>query len=95
MIIETKKKNRIVEIDGKEYENVLGLYTRYKYVPKYQDPETHQVYVANTNPDEKRERIKSVIIKAEQGKRKIKKIIECYSDNHTVEEKIIEEDLEK
>ncbi len=95
MIIETKKKNRIVEIDGKEYENVLGLYTRYKYVPKYQDPETHQVHVVNSDSDEKRERIKSVIIKAEQGKRKRIKIIECSSADQEGKEKIVEEDLEK
>ncbi len=90
MIIENDK-SRIVVINGKEYENVLGLYTRYRYVPPYRC-DVHQVPVES----KKREKIESIISDAErENTKEVTRIVAMVVDAKTKTKKVIREDGEE
>ena len=69
MITGPNKKGRIVKIGDKEYEDVLGFFSRYHYVPPYYEPGSHKVRVPNACVNnEKQDKIEKIIADAEADK---------------------------
>ena len=90
-----KDSKRIKEIDGKEYEETLGLYTRYRYVPPYRC-DVHQVHVPDVEEEKrKQERIKEILDKSEQRALEKRKKVEAVFDENKQEKENESEELTK